>query len=159
MATPLNLDGVRATDGAATRWAPVSSDERIDGALCARARDQRNVLCSKARRRHTLGVERRPPELQEHGEWEEPSDATRGNWVEQILGGDWKSDGDGIYRYMPEPEARPRSRPRPDSARLSWTLECGHEVPVLPHEQPDEPPLRPRMCLKCGEMRKVNVEP
>jgi hypothetical protein len=46
-------------------------------------------------------MELRPPELPEHDEREQ---STRGNWVEEVLGEDWKSDGDGIYRHEPEPD-------------------------------------------------------
>lgn len=103
-------------------------------------------------------MEPRPPGLPEHKEREQSAEQPRGNWVEEVLGEDWKSDGDGIYRHEPEP-ANPRSRPQPDPAPLTWTLECGHEVPVLPGERPDVPPPRPRMCLKCGKLRTVTVEP
>jgi hypothetical protein len=102
---------------------------------------------------HTRRMEPRTPEQHEHDELEKPAEEARGNWVEEVLGNDWKSDGDGIYRHEPAPE-NPRSRPPPDPAPLTWTLDCGHEVPVLPEEQPDVPPPRPRMCLKCGKLRR-----
>ena len=75
------------------------------------------------------------------------------------MGEDWKSDGHGIYWHEPEPDRNPRSRPMPDPAALTWTLDCGHEVPVLPDDRPEVPPSGPRMCLKCGELRTVIVEP
>jgi hypothetical protein len=96
-----------------------------------------------------------PPDLSEHDEQEQSSDEPRGYWVSEVLGDDWKSEGDGIYRYMPGSDERPSRDPEP---ALVWVLECGHEVPVLEDEQPDEPPRRPRLCLVCGKLRKVTVD-
>ena len=75
------------------------------------------------------------------------------------MGEDWKTDGDGIYRYGPERDVTSHVRPTQEPVALTWTLDCGHEVPVLPDERPDVPPPRPRMCLKCGKLRKVILEP
>jgi hypothetical protein len=99
-------------------------------------------------------VELRPPNPPVHQEREPPADEPRGDWVAEVLGDAWKTDGDGIYRYMPESDERTRE---PEPA-LVWVLECGHEVPVLEDEQPDEPPRRPRLCLVCGKLRKVTVD-
>ncbi len=41
---------------------------------------------------------------------------------------------------------------------LTWLLSCGHEVPLLEHERPDEPPRRPRMCPVCRRLRVVAVD-
>ena len=103
-------------------------------------------------------MEPRPPDLHEH-EAPESAEKPRGNWVEEVLGEDWRTDGDGIYRYVPGPDATSRARPTQEPVALTWTLDCGHEVSVLPEERPDVPPPRPRMCLKCGKLRKVIVEP
>lgn len=100
-----------------------------------------------------------PPDLSEHDEQEQSSDEPReprGYWVAEVLGDAWKSDGDGIYRYVPD--SHERTSMEPDEPALVWLLECGHEVPVLEDEQPDEPPRRPRLCLDCGKLRKVTVD-
>ena len=75
------------------------------------------------------------------------------------MGEDWKSDGDGIYRHEPEPDATTSLRPKPDAALLTWTLDCGHEIPLLKHEQHDDPPRRSRICPICQKMQNVTVEP
>jgi hypothetical protein len=103
-------------------------------------------------------MELRPLDLSEHEEGQQPAEEARGGWVEEALGDRWKSDGDGIYRHVPEPDAPTSPRLKPDAAALTWTLACGHKVPVLPHERPDVALPRPRMCLKCGRLRKVSVE-
>lgn len=41
----------------------------------------------------------------------------------------------------------------------AWLLSCGHEVPLLKHEQPDDRPRRLRMCPGCEKMRNVVIEP
>jgi hypothetical protein len=40
----------------------------------------------------------------------------------------------------------------------TWKLSCGHEIPLLEHQRPDDPPRRPRMCPTCGKLRNVEVE-
>jgi hypothetical protein len=40
----------------------------------------------------------------------------------------------------------------------TWKLACGHEVPLLEHEHPDDRPRRPRMCPTCGKLRNVEVD-
>ena len=40
-------------------------------------------------------------------------------------------------------------------AAPTWLLSCGHEVPLLEHEEPDDRPRRPRMCPVCEKMRNV----
>ncbi|HXH87884.1 MAG TPA: hypothetical protein VNI55_04695 [Gaiellaceae bacterium] len=40
----------------------------------------------------------------------------------------------------------------------TWLLSCGHEVPLLEHERPDDPPRRPRMCPICQRLRNVETE-
>lgn len=48
--------------------------------------------------------------------------------------------------------------PMPEPARR-WLLACGHEIPLLDHERPDDPASpAARMCLVCGKLRNV-VEP
>ena len=96
-----------------------------------------------------------PPDLSDHDEQEQPADEPRGYWVAEVLGEDWKTDGDGIYRYAPERGSA--LRPMPDPA-LVWLLECGHDVRLVEHERPDEPPQRPRLCPLCGKLRRVVVQ-
>ena len=40
----------------------------------------------------------------------------------------------------------------------TWLLACGHSIPLLEHERPEEPPERPRMCPICGKLREIVVE-
>ena len=40
----------------------------------------------------------------------------------------------------------------------TWLLACGHEIPLMDHERPNEPPTRPRMCPICGKLRTVSVD-
>ena len=48
-------------------------------------------------------MELRPPDLSAHDDDEpEQSDDKPGGWVAEVLGDAWKSDGDGIYRYVPD---------------------------------------------------------
>ena len=37
----------------------------------------------------------------------------------------------------------------------TWRLACGHEIPLLEHERPEDPPRRPRMCPVCQKLRNV----
>ena len=50
------------------------------------------------------GMELRPPDLSTHDDEPEQSDDEPRGWVAEVLGAAWKSDGDGIYRYVPEPD-------------------------------------------------------
>ena len=55
-------------------------------------------------------MELRPPDLSAHDDDEpEQSDDEPGGWVAEVLGDAWKSDGDGIYRYVPDAD-EPTSR-------------------------------------------------
>ena len=49
-------------------------------------------------------MELRPPDPTMDDERESPADEPRGGWVAEVLGDAWKTDGDGIYRYVPEPD-------------------------------------------------------
>ena len=49
-------------------------------------------------------MELRPPDLPVHEKREPPVDEPLGDWVAEALGDEWKTDGDGIYRYEPEPD-------------------------------------------------------
>jgi hypothetical protein len=49
-------------------------------------------------------MELRPPDPPVQEERELPADEPRGDWVAEVLGAAWKTDGDGIYRYAPEPD-------------------------------------------------------
>jgi hypothetical protein len=50
----------------------------------------------------------------------------------------------------------------------TWTLSCGHEIPLLEHERPDDRPRqpkmlrhmrpRPTMCPVCQKMRNVEID-
>jgi hypothetical protein len=44
-------------------------------------------------------------------------------------------------------------------AAATWKLDCGHELPLLERERPDEPPRQPRLCPVCHKLRNVAVEP
>ena len=92
-------------------------------------------------------MELRPPELPKHDQREQPAEEARGGLLEEALVERWKSDAEGIYRHLPEPDA------------AAWTLDCGHELPLLQHERPDDPPSRPRLCPVCRKMRNVTDEP
>jgi hypothetical protein len=46
----------------------------------------------------------RPPDLSAHDNELERSDDEPRGWVAEVLGDAWKSDGDGIYRYVPDPD-------------------------------------------------------
>ena len=46
-----------------------------------------------------------------------------------------------------------------DDTKLTWLLSCGHEIPLLEDDRPNDPPRRPRMCEICGKLRNVIVEP
>ena len=39
-----------------------------------------------------------------------------------------------------------------------WKLDCGHEIPLLEHERPDDPPRRPRLCPVCQKLRNVTAD-
>ena len=47
-------------------------------------------------------MELRPPDLSTHEDEPEEPDAKPRGWVAEVLGDAWKSDGDGIYRYVPD---------------------------------------------------------
>ena len=49
-------------------------------------------------------MELRPPDLSAHDDEPEQSDDEPRGWVAEVLGNAWKSDGDGIYRHVPEPD-------------------------------------------------------
>ena len=49
-------------------------------------------------------MELRPPDPTVHEEREPSADEPRGDWVAEVLGDAWKTDGDGIYRYVPDPD-------------------------------------------------------
>jgi hypothetical protein len=39
---------------------------------------------------------------------------------------------------------------------MQWgELSCGHSVPMLEHDRPDDPPRRPRVCAVCPKQRNV----
>ena len=105
-------------------------------------------------------MELRPHDPSRHDEREESDDEPHGYWVAEVLGDAWRSEGDGIYRYVPELDESSAPDPEPaDGPALVWRLECGHDVPLLEDERPDEPPRRPRLCPVCGKLRKGTVEP
>lgn len=37
----------------------------------------------------------------------------------------------------------------------AWLLSCGHTIPMLEHDRPEEPPRRLRMCPTCQKLRNV----
>ena len=37
----------------------------------------------------------------------------------------------------------------------AWLLSCGHSVPMLDHDRPEDPPRRPRMGPVCQALRNV----
>lgn len=41
--------------------------------------------------------------------------------------------------------------------RPTWKLDCAHEINMLEHERPDDPPRRPLMCPVCQSLRNVTV--
>jgi hypothetical protein len=45
------------------------------------------------------------------------------------------------------------------ASALNRRLDCGHEIPLLEQERPDDPPRRPPLCPVCRKMPNVTVDP
>ncbi len=76
----------------------------------------------------------------------------------------WRYWSDGVGELLPFCDvcsAREFAADAPTSTMPeppTWLLSCGHRVPLLEHERPDEPPRRPRMCPVCRRLRVVAVD-
>ena len=53
-------------------------------------------------------MELRPPDPPSARDAGATADEPRGDWVAEVLGDAWKTEGDGIYRYVSEPDERER---------------------------------------------------